>query len=193
MTLKDAVTICFQKFVTFSGRAGRQEFWKFVLFLLLVHIVLLVINSLIFGPSIDEGLKFSIASDGTQTTTAYRNVSYTGGWLGNAFSLITLLPFTAVTWRRLHDRNRSGWWTLVPYGLLMAMGAIWFLTSEAVAVGANPQTGDPITVLVPQSIAPILILGLLALAAGLSVLISTCRAPIPGANRFGPNPNEVPS
>jgi uncharacterized membrane protein YhaH (DUF805 family) len=38
-------------------------------------------------------------------------------WLDSVFSLATFLPTIAVTARRLHDTNRSGWWqllTLVP-------------------------------------------------------------------------------
>ena len=33
--------------------------------------------------------------------------------LSAAFSLATLLPYIAVTTRRLHDTDRSGWWQLL--------------------------------------------------------------------------------
>ena len=193
MTLKDATTICFQKYATFSGRAGRQEFWKFILFLLIVNVILVVINSLIFGPTVTEGVRYTISSNGAQSTQAFRNVTYTGGWFATIFSLVTFLPLLAVTWRRLHDRNRAGWWALVPYALLAAMIAVWFLTGEPVSFGTNTVTGDPVTAIMPSSIAPLLILGLCAFAAFVSVFISMCRASVPGANRFGPNPNEVSS
>jgi uncharacterized membrane protein YhaH (DUF805 family) len=32
--------------------------------------------------------------------------------LSGLFSLVVLVPFIAVTIRRLHDTNRSGWWLL---------------------------------------------------------------------------------
>ena len=36
------------------------------------------------------------------------------------FFLVTLLPFTAVGCRRMHDINKSGWWQLVPiYNLIL--------------------------------------------------------------------------
>jgi uncharacterized membrane protein YhaH (DUF805 family) len=41
---------------------------------------------------------------------ALRSVSY---GLSGAFSIATLLPSIAVTARRLHDTDRSGWWQLL--------------------------------------------------------------------------------
>tara|TARA_B100000959_G_C14728340_1_gene519866 strand:+ start:91 stop:573 length:483 start_codon:yes stop_codon:yes gene_type:complete len=36
------------------------------------------------------------------------------------FFLVTILPFTAVGCRRMHDINKSGWWQLVPiYNLIL--------------------------------------------------------------------------
>jgi uncharacterized membrane protein YhaH (DUF805 family) len=37
MSLTDAVSTCFRKWVTFSGRAGRAEYWWFTLFTVLVY------------------------------------------------------------------------------------------------------------------------------------------------------------
>jgi len=42
--------------------------------------------------------------------------------LGMLFSLATLLPYIAVTARRLHDTNRSGWWQLI--GIIPVIGWI---------------------------------------------------------------------
>ena len=39
MGFQDAVRRCFDKYVTFSGRAARPEFWWFALFLILGNIV----------------------------------------------------------------------------------------------------------------------------------------------------------
>jgi uncharacterized membrane protein YhaH (DUF805 family) len=43
-------------------------------------------------------------------TTALQSVSYN---LSGAFSIATFLPSIAVTVRRLHDTDRSGWWQLL--------------------------------------------------------------------------------
>jgi uncharacterized membrane protein YhaH (DUF805 family) len=42
--------------------------------------------------------------------------------LGMLISLGTLLPYIAVTARRLHDTNRSGWWQLI--GIIPVIGWI---------------------------------------------------------------------
>ena len=39
----------------------------------------------------------------------------TNVWLDSVFSLATFLPTIAVTARRLHDTNRSGWWQLLTF------------------------------------------------------------------------------
>lgn len=41
----DAVTTCLRKYVDFSGRANRSEFWFFVLFVSIIGFVLGVIGS----------------------------------------------------------------------------------------------------------------------------------------------------
>jgi uncharacterized membrane protein YhaH (DUF805 family) len=76
-----------KKYAVFGGRAGRQEYWYFVLINILVNI-LLAIAAAFVGAEIGMGL------------------------LG-LYTLVTLLPGLAVSVRRLHDTNRSGWWLLV--------------------------------------------------------------------------------
>ena len=75
---------CWKKYVTFSGRARRKEFWMFVLFNIIASCV---------ASAIDKVL-------GTMM-------------IGSLYSLAALLPGLAVCARRLHDTDRSGWWMLV--------------------------------------------------------------------------------
>jgi uncharacterized membrane protein YhaH (DUF805 family) len=44
------------------------------------------------------------------------------------FYVLTIVPYFAVWIRRLHDINRSGWWT-IPIGItsMIVVGAIWFI------------------------------------------------------------------
>ena len=42
--------------------------------------------------------------------------------LGGLYSLATLIPGIAVTVRRLHDTDRSGWWLLI--GVIPLIGAL---------------------------------------------------------------------
>ena len=76
-----------KKYVVFSGRSRRKEYWYFVLFVVIVSIVLSLIDSL----------------SGT-----YHSGSGTG-LLSGIFSLAILIPSIAVSVRRLHDIDRTGW------------------------------------------------------------------------------------
>ena len=120
MNFTTAVRTCFNKYVTFSGRATRPEYWYFVLFLFVGGIVAGLADAMIFGVEEDSGELLSIL-----------------------FSLATFLPSLAVGARRLHDIGRSGWWLLI--GLVPIIGAIvlivWFATKSQ--DGANDYGPDP--------------------------------------------------
>lgn len=89
--------LALKKYVVFSGRASRPEFWYFILFTVIVSIVLSVIAS-IAGLADDSG----------------------GNILTNIYSLAVALPTLGVTIRRMHDSNRSGWWYLMPiYNIIL--------------------------------------------------------------------------
>jgi len=113
MGIGEAVRTCFSKYVDFSGRAQRSEFWWWVLAIWLISLVLSFVDSALFGDVVTTDTGFS-ASTNTPI-------------LSGVFGLAVLLPNLAVTARRLHDRNMSGWWMLAPYGamaLAFLMGAI---------------------------------------------------------------------
>ena len=92
-----------KKYAVFSGRSRRREYWYFVLFNIIVGIVLGWIDALL----------------GTRG-------SYAGaGLLSGIYGLAILIPSLAVTVRRLHDIDRSGWWILI--GLVPLIGVIVLL------------------------------------------------------------------
>ena len=109
MGIKDAVSTCFSKYATFQGRAVRSEFWYFFLFVLLVYVVLLVLGSIIGDPTIPMIL------------------------LG-IFAIGIIVPAIAVTVRRLHDQDKSGWWYFIQ--LVPAVGGIWFIV--LMCLGGTP-------------------------------------------------------
>lgn len=39
--------------------------------------------------------------------------------VGGIFGIIIIIPGIAVAVRRLHDLNKSGWWLLAPYGIML--------------------------------------------------------------------------
>ena len=91
MNIQSSIETCFSKYATFSGRASRSEFWFFVLFYLLGSIITLIIDVNILGYSLES--------------------EYTP--INSIFALILFIPSIAVTCRRLHDVNQSGWWQLL--------------------------------------------------------------------------------
>ena len=86
-TFKQAIITCVQdKYVTFSGRAGRSEYWFFALFNFLAGLIAGIIDSAVMG---DKGILSLIVLLGL------------------------FLPGMSVGIRRLHDIGKSGWWLLI--------------------------------------------------------------------------------
>ncbi|MFA6884376.1 MAG: DUF805 domain-containing protein [Paludibacteraceae bacterium] len=92
-----------KNYATFNGRARRKEYWMYMLFVGLFALLFGSLMSLlvfILGP-------FEI-------------------FLLVPFFLVFLVPSIAVTVRRLHDTNKSGWWLLIPIiPIIPIIGAIW--------------------------------------------------------------------
>ena len=49
MNFGQAISTCFSKYVTFTGRASRPEFWWFFLFQIIVLIVTGMISNILYG------------------------------------------------------------------------------------------------------------------------------------------------
>ncbi len=97
-----AIDTCFQQERNFSGRASRWEFWWFLPLAILAVLVGGIASLIHLFP-----LLVII-------------------WI---IDLIEILPaLSAVTVRRLHDANRTGWWALLPAGACLAgiiAGPVW--------------------------------------------------------------------
>jgi len=108
-----------KNYAVFSGRAGRPEFWYFVLFNAIVAFALAFLDVMLGTVSSGNvGLFYSI------------------------YLLAVLLPCIGVSIRRLHDTNHSGWWLLIE--LIPIVGLIligwWIIESDA---GANQYGTGP--------------------------------------------------
>lgn len=140
----------FKRYVEFSGRSRRMEFWMFSLLNLIVAVVLA-------GPFYFNLMQGVLNSGGMQMDeagmmNAFNPSGLTLGMLGlyGIFALAALLPSIAVTVRRLHDRNMSGWWylgfivlSMVPYvGFIagIAFLVVMFLDGTP---GTNRFGADP--------------------------------------------------
>ena len=146
MDFMTAVKTCFSKYVTFSGRARRSEFWWFVLFVFVGSIALSIVDSVLFGTTTVTDNGFSSSTDTPI--------------LSGLFTLAILLPYISVAVRRLHDIDRSGWWYWI--GLIPLIGFIllivWFArvgTSGSNTYGEDPLGGSSDQGLSASSIPPV--------------------------------------
>lgn len=99
-----------KRYVDFSGRSRRKEFWLWVLFVWVMLFVLMYLDTVL-------GLG-GTATGYAQGGSAGFNM--TGGLLTALFGLATIIPGIAVAVRRAHDQDKSGWFILIPiYGFIM--------------------------------------------------------------------------
>ncbi len=114
--------VVLKKYAIFNGRARRKEYWYFLLFNIIISFVFGIIDGVTGSFSAEAGM----------------------GLLGGIYMLIVLIPGIAVSIRRLHDTDRSGWWLLI--GLIPLIGSIVllvFLVQDSKPsenqFGANPK------------------------------------------------------
>jgi uncharacterized membrane protein YhaH (DUF805 family) len=122
----------FKRGLDFGGRSRRREFWMFTL----VNIVLSLVAS-----GIDTAIGIGGFSAFTAPGTAA--VMATPGIVSSILALVLLLPSLAVSIRRLHDTDRSGWWLLIM--LVPLVGAVvlivfWAMDSKP---GSNRHGPNP--------------------------------------------------
>jgi uncharacterized membrane protein YhaH (DUF805 family) len=119
MGFGEAISAGFSNYVNFSSRAARSEYWYWVLFAILVSIVANVLDALIM-----RGSGFSPIS--------------------TIVGLGLILPGLAVSVRRLHDLDRSGWWLLL--GFIPLVGAIVLIVWDCTkgTDGPNQYGADPL-------------------------------------------------
>ncbi|UYM17088.1 DUF805 domain-containing protein [Endozoicomonas euniceicola] len=104
-----------KQYAVFSGRARRKEYWMFTLFNLLIAFAISFIEIMLGGY----------------------------GTIGSLYILAVLIPAIAVSVRRLHDIDRSGWWLLIgliPFGSIVLF--VFFVLDSKVEsneYGPNPK------------------------------------------------------
>lgn len=125
----------FKRYADFTGRSRRMEFWMFQLLNFIVAAVLVgpfmvsVINASIAAggqPASDQAIVEELMAGGM-------GLSMIGMMLYGIYGLAIIIPSIAVTVRRLHDRDMSGWWYL---GVVVAtfIPLVGFLASIAFLV-----------------------------------------------------------
>ena len=148
MNFQRAIKVCMvEKPFNWKDRASRSEFWWFYLFTILLNIPLSILT-----------------------------------YLSTIGEILNLIASAAISWliwmvtiRRLHDTNKSGWYSVIPFAALLVMVLLALIFSdafedEAAAVG----------------LVVVLIVGWIAVLIYMIVLLVQ-PGPV-GPNRFGPDP-----
>lgn len=123
MGFATAVKVVLSKYVDFTGRARRSEYWWWVLFTFIVSIV---------TSGLDAAFGTDLNDDPGST-----------GLIQGLASLALFLPGLAVAIRRLHDTGRVGWWVLLAFIPLIGwIVLIVFFVMDSQA-GANKYGPSP--------------------------------------------------
>jgi uncharacterized membrane protein YhaH (DUF805 family) len=95
MNFWQAIGSGYKNYVNFSGRAIRSEYWYWFLFTLLGGFATEILDAGIFSSQIPSASP-----------------------LNGVFNLLTFLPSLAISVRRLHDIDRTGWWILIAFTII---------------------------------------------------------------------------
>jgi uncharacterized membrane protein YhaH (DUF805 family) len=111
MGFGDALRTCWKKYGDFDGRAVRSEFWWWILFVTLLQVAASIVLTVFLIVFQDAGF-----------------LQWLGVMIFMIVALALILPSIAVSVRRLHDRDLSGWWYLlgfVPLGSIVLF--VWYV------------------------------------------------------------------
>jgi uncharacterized membrane protein YhaH (DUF805 family) len=92
-----------KQYADFKGRARRREYWMFTLINVLISLLATIIDMMSGTGSAESGV----------------------GLFSTLYTLAVLIPSLAVTFRRLHDIGKSGWWVFIV--LVPLIGSIWLI------------------------------------------------------------------
>lgn len=131
-----------QTFTSFQGRIPRKTFWLALIVMLVITWILEIILFSIFGVSMMS--MDPNATPEAQAAAAEQAMS------GIAIPLVILIlltiwPSLAIYTKRWHDRDKSGWWSLI--GLVPIIGGLWMLIELGFlrgTEGPNRFGADPI-------------------------------------------------
>jgi uncharacterized membrane protein YhaH (DUF805 family) len=111
---------------SFEGRINRGKFWAAIGIFLVLGIIGFIIDSVL-------GSRITLGGGGQL------------GIVGLIISLASIYFALAVYTKRWHDRDKSGWWTLI--ALVPFIGAIWLIVELGIlegTKGANRFGPDPL-------------------------------------------------
>ena len=121
-----------RNYFQFKGRARRMEYWGFTLFSVLVYVLASIVDAFTIAPL--------VSSD------PYGRPGVLSGLFSNLWLVYCLIPSIAITVRRLHDQNMTGWLYLIVFipilgGVVMFILMLFDSTKEPNKHGPSPKYG----------------------------------------------------
>ena len=139
-----------RKYASFQGRAPRAEYWWFYLLTMVLGLIASILDEVL---GLAEGINDT-------------------GPINGLITLAMFIPMIAVTFRRLHDTDRSGWWLGGPMiALIPVIGGALIMTEDAESIGV-----------------PVMIAGVLFFVWAIAMLVFMILEGNQGSNSYGPDP-----
>jgi len=153
-----------KKYAVLSGRASRKEYWTFTLINFAVAIVAGATMA-----KLQNTVYSALSGNGSVNLDLWLTVSMIAAIIVAIYALIMLIPSICVAVRRLHDTNRSGWWSLIIFAQVVLGLSKSFFNSGGF----------------------LYFLGFISVVVSIVWLVFTLRDSQPGENKYGPNPKEA--
>lgn len=115
-----------KRYVDFSGRSRRKEYWLFNLGVVLVYLALLFVSFVSSAPDGEPGVVSALVA-----------LLFIVIWLA------LIIPSLAVLVRRLHDQERSGWLVLLAFVPVIGGLVLLVFTLLPGTAGENRYGADP--------------------------------------------------
>jgi uncharacterized membrane protein YhaH (DUF805 family) len=132
-----------QLFTSLEGRIPRKSFWLGLIVLMIVSWILQLILFSVFGVSMMSGMDPS--ADPAAAAAAAEEAMGKMTLPIIVLFLLLLWPSICLYAKRWHDRDKSGWWSLI--GLIPIIGGLWMLIELGFlrgTEGPNRFCPDPI-------------------------------------------------
>ena len=130
-----AIKLFFKNYAVFRGRASRSEYWWVVLFNLIISIAVQALVAMVQG----AGLLSALTSRSRSESFAISTSGVVFAMLPLVWLLAIIIPCLALTVRRLHDVNHSGWWVMAPALCGIASAIMMILAFVAAANDGKPS------------------------------------------------------
>jgi uncharacterized membrane protein YhaH (DUF805 family) len=112
---------------SFNGRIRRLHFWIGAIGVAVVFGILYSVANMLLGPKVDM-------------STGAVSMNPMMGIVSLVIYIAELYLLLAIYWKRMHDTNRSGWWSLLPIFNIIVAGFFPGTTGEN-KFGPDPKAG----------------------------------------------------